>query len=179
MYNAWTRVKGLKEEMHSISYKDSSKILNDHLKGLPVKTVLSDIPFHFLFPYFWNNKLRCLLQFILCRPHGEMFIILSCVCVGKKKSSDLALHILVRFVRITTQCIEWLTQLSWIFGEVLIIHNNIWLFDLCHWKHGSCDRKRISEVEPTCVIWLQVKGKESDTTEQHTHTEKEKSWLSY
>ncbi|KAM7242927.1 hypothetical protein CapIbe_005421 [Capra ibex] len=38
-------------------------------------------------------------------------------------------------------------------------------------------RKRISEVEPTCVIWLQVKGKESDTTEQHTHTEKEKSRL--
>ena len=86
MYNAWTRVKGVKEEMHSISYKDSSKILNYHLKGLPVKTVLSDIPFHFLFPYFWNNKLHCLLQFILCRPHGEMFIILSCISVGKNTS---------------------------------------------------------------------------------------------
>lgn len=90
------------------------------------------------------------------------------VFVLEKRSPDLTLHFLVRFVRITTQCIEGLTQPSWIFGEVLIINNNIWLFDLCHWKHGSCDRKRISEVEPTCVIWLQVKGKESDTIEQHT-----------
>lgn len=30
-------------------------------------------------------------------------------------------------------------------------------------------------MEPKCVIWLQVKGKELDTTEQHTHTEKEVS----